>query len=144
MPHDSSDREKPYFDEELQTAYLATEYLCKDFVLKIGESHPDFDAFMLSGGHHAYAFLTAWNPRSDALPAAENIARGQQLLLQLEERNLTFMPAVTRDPSGEWGVEEGVFIFNAPPESVLELAAAWQQNAVVLGARGAVPRLVWA
>jgi|AntRauTorckE5430_2_1112549.scaffolds.fasta_scaffold00254_13 hypothetical protein len=144
MPHGSSDQKKPYFDEELHTAYLTTKYTCDQYVLKVGRSHPDFDDFLVREDFSTYVFITAWNPRSKVLSEAENLARGQKLQLRLEELGLVFMPAAAHDPSEKWAVERGVFIFNAGTEVVLKLATIWEQNAVVIGVRGGAPGLLWA
>lgn len=144
MPHDSNDKEKPYFDEELNAAYLVTEYACGRFVIKIGRRHPDFDDFLAREGFSTYAFITSSNPRSKVLSKADNLARGQELQLRIKELALDFMPAAAHDPTGKWLVEEGVFLFNVATEVLLELAATWEQNAVVVGVRGRVPRLLWA
>jgi hypothetical protein len=143
MPHDPNDKEKPYFDEELHAAYLATEYACGRFVLKIGRRHPYFDDFLAREGFSTYAFITSWNPRSEVKSKAGNLARGQELQLRLEALALDFMAAAAHDPTEKWLVEEGVFLFNVDTEVVLELAATWEQNAVVVGVRGGVPRLLW-
>jgi hypothetical protein len=144
MPHDSSDEEKPYFDEALEVAYRATEYACGRFVVQIGRRHPDFNDFLAREGFSTYAFITSSNPRSKVLSKADNLARGRKFQLRLKELALDFMPAAAHDPTGKWQVEKGVFLFNVDTEVVLKLAAAWEQNAVVVGVRGGAPGLLWA
>lgn len=144
MPHDTTDWGKPYFDEQLHLAYLATEYTCGRFVLKIGRVHPYFNDFLAREGFSTYAFITSWNPRSQPLSEAKNLARAQNFQQSLKARGLDFMPGAAHDPTGNWATEEGVFIFDAATEFILALATTWEQNAVVIGSRGGVPELRWA
>jgi hypothetical protein len=144
MPHDPNDKEKPYFDEKLHEAYLNTEYTCGRFVLKIGRGHPDFSDFLAREGFSSYAFITSWNPRSKALSKADNLARGQKFQLSIKALALDFMAGAAHDSTGEWKMEEGIFLFNVDTEVVLELATTWEQNAVVVGVRGGAPKLLWA
>lgn len=143
MPHGSNDEEKPYFDKELHAAYLATEYTCGRFVLQIGRPHPYFSDFLAREAYVNYAFLTAWNPRSLVLGEAENRQRGEKLKQHLEAQGIIYIPGGAHDPKGEWPVEEGYFVFNAATDRVLEIAGAWEQNAVVLGVRKGKPSLHW-
>ena len=143
MSHLSSDQRSPPPDDRLRAAYAAAEYVCNGFVLRVGHLHPAFDAWLAEQTYEYYAFLTAHNPRSVALPAAINELRHGQLQELLRRMQLPFAPALGRDPGGDWAPETGVLLFDVGAAQVHELARVFEQNAVVEGKLGGVPLLVW-
>jgi len=138
-----TDEQPPQYDERLNQAYGAAEYVFHGFVLKVGHPHPEFDAWLTEQGYKNYAFLTAFNPRSRELSAAANLHRLARLHELLRGHRLPFAPAEAVDPAGCWIAEKGVFLFDVSPGRVHELARAFGQNAVVEGKVGGVALLVW-
>lgn len=139
----STDEQPPHYDERLHQAYGAAEYVFNGFTLKVGHRHPEFDDWLTEQGYVHYAFMTAFNPRSQELPGAENSQRQARLLEMLRDHKFPFAPAEARDPGGYWAPETGIFLFDVPAGEVHELARAFGQNAVVEGKAGGVAFLVW-
>lgn len=77
--------------------------------------------------------LTAFNPLSVPLPAAENHLRHLELGKQIQELNLPHLFTRGFDPddktSQQWS-EDGYAIVGNFGDQVLELAKQWKQNAV--------------
>lgn len=72
------------------------------FILRIGQPNA---ALLSAHKHHrvdSSAFITAWNPYSQAVDAAENAARQQTLEQELVRRSLYFYPGLGQHPSGQW------------------------------------------
>lgn len=139
----TSDEQGQHYDEQLNDAYTHTAYCFQDFTLKIGHLHPDFDAWLQEHDYQTYAFVTPFNPRSQPLPEAENVARLTQLHHLLRSAQLPFAPATGRDPEDLWPDETGVFIFNQPAADIHKIGRTFGQNAVMEGKVGGVPFLVW-
>ncbi|WP_020571402.1 DUF3293 domain-containing protein [Neolewinella persica] len=143
MSAPSSDERPAHYDEQLNVSYTSAEYVFHEFVLKIGQHHPDFDDWLTEQGYRKYAFLTAFNPRSVLYSPADNTERQESLHQLLRVGGLPFAPAAGRDPEGNWPTEIGVFLFDVPSGEVHELARVFGQNAVVEGKVAGVPFLVW-
>lgn len=143
MSAPSSDEYRSHYDEQLHQAYLRAEYVFNGYVLNVGHRHPEFDAWLQQQGYQHYSFITPFNPRSRPLSSEENEARLADLQQLLRAGELSFAPALGRDPAGEWLAETGVFLFDVPAGEVHELARLFRQNAVVEGKLHGVPFLVW-
>jgi hypothetical protein len=141
-------------DERLIEAYRATDYVLfvgydgpspsrRDVTLNIGRRNPDFDAVLDRRGATTAVVVTAYNPRSVVLPEAENRARHAQLTADLEARGCDYALGEGRDPTGAWKAELECVVFGIPVELGLEIARAYDQNAIVFVTRGGVPELVY-
>ncbi|MGE3291896.1 MAG: DUF3293 domain-containing protein [Geminicoccaceae bacterium] len=86
-------------------------------------------------------FVTGWNPRSVPTAHALNLLAHRRLERELHARNVRFLPhrGVGSDPS--WR-EEGVFALDLPVAEGLELALAFEQNAIVAVRIGEPARLL--
>jgi hypothetical protein len=73
--------------------------------------------------------ITACNPRSQALPDAENERRNRALARDLADAGLTVLAAVGRSPDGAW-VEESFAVVDGDEAVVLDLAARHDQHAI--------------
>jgi len=76
-------------------------------------------------------FVTAWNPRSEALSPAENAVRGERLSAEIVARGWRALPhrGVGDDPA--WPPEEGWFVLDLDEAMARALATDHGQNAVV-------------
>nr|WP_281376933.1 DUF3293 domain-containing protein [Deinobacterium chartae] len=83
--------------------------------------------------------ITAWNPRSVRLCAADNERRGARLRSDLEARGLPCHPAGNGE--GEWA-EPGFLVLDLSLRTAAELGERWEQNAVIWGV-GRRAALVW-
>ena len=73
--------------------------------------------------------VTAWNPDSIILPVADNRARNQLLVAELDRRGLIFWPAVGRDPDTDHH-EDGFAISGLTPAEGVTLGLRHGQAAV--------------
>lgn len=123
--------------------YLHTAYIVETeppIVLRIGEQNPALDALLAGQGVEAWAFVTAWNPRSQVLAPEENARRQQQLEAEL---TFPFLPGRGEGDNGDWPPERSVLILGITQDAAHLLGQRWEQNAVVVGIRGGVPELLW-
>jgi hypothetical protein len=109
--------------------------------LRIGVVAPELDAWLARAGVAHAAIVTAENPGSRALPAAENAARTTRLAADLAARGLRSAPAENRAADGGWR-ERAFLILEIDEPAARELGREHGQAAIVILARGAVPRLV--
>lgn len=75
--------------------------------------------------------VTAWNPDSVVLPAADNRARNRRLVAELDRRGVEHWPAVGRDPGGRH-VEEGVAVPGMGENEGVAFGARHGQAAIYL------------
>lgn len=96
-----------------------------------GDHHRGWDdspAPSLADADEAWV-VTAHNPFSERLSSDENEARAAAMLAAVEEAGWTWLAAAGRSPDGSWS-EAGLLLPGAPRIAVLELAHAFDQNAV--------------
>ena len=135
-------------DEALVAAYRATDYVLfvgdgADVTLNIGRPNPAFDRVLDLRGAACAVVVTAYNPRSVVLPDAENQARHARLTALLESRGFDYAIGEGRDPTGHWQAEVECVVFGISVAAGLELARAFDQNAIVFVTRGAAPELAY-
>lgn len=127
----------------LTAAYRAAHYRVfapAPFVLRVGEPSAALDALLDSHSTTTWAFVTACNPSSRVLTAAENAERVKQLREVLA--GFVTYPGASADPAGGW-VEESVLVLDIGREEAVRVAAAFGQNAILNGVRGGPAELVW-
>ena len=112
--------------------------------LRIGECRPELDALLHAAGHRRWAWLTAWNPASRALPARENRRRQRRLLAALRALGALPVPGVALADAGDWPPEPSLLVPGLGEDEALALAARFGQHAVLCGRRGGPVRLRWA
>lgn len=136
--------------ERLDALYRRTRYVVRlaagELELRVGRLDPAADERLRreAGCLGAWALVTPCNPRSQPLSPAENARRYAAFRDELiGHHGVRFVPAVGRDPDGGWDDEEGFLLVDPPAGLPVRLAREWAQNAVVTGAPGAAPELVW-
>jgi len=136
--------------ERLDALYRRTRYIVRlalgELELTIGRADPAADERLRREAVclRAWALVTPCNPRSQPLSPTENARRlGAFRDALVGAHGQPFVPAVGRDPDGHWADEEGFLLVDPPPGLALQLASEWDQNAIVTGAPGAAPALVW-
>jgi len=77
------------------------------------------------------AIVTAWNPFSRALKAADNRLRQKQLVHELHAMGLETLPAEGRDRQGQWPAEDSVLAPGLTQTQAGSLLARYQQHALV-------------
>ena len=76
-----------------------------------------------------FYMITAANPYSQLLTDEENKARSQSLHVELSNISDLILPAIGRDPSGDWS-EHGWVLSSRDASLLIDLARKFQQNAI--------------
>lgn len=137
--------EESELEETLLEAYRATHYEVfppAALTLRVGRRCDGLAALMEQHGVGAAAYVTACNPRSQALPAAENEARCAALLAELVAEGYTCLAGEGRHPDGGWTPEPSLLVLGLEREAALALGRRWEQNAVLWAGPDAAPELV--
>jgi hypothetical protein len=133
-------------DPELVEAYLRTEYRVDDppqaFVLRVNEASAPLRACHDAFGVECSAFITAWNPRSQAVPLHENEAAMARLRQRLAAMELRCLRGEGVDPAGDWPGEPSLLVLGLDRGAAVSLGAQFEQNAVVCAGADGIPRLV--
>jgi hypothetical protein len=101
----------------------------------------------IKGLHQKYqcttsALISACNPRSQLLSAAENHTRMLALIEAVEKLGYRHLPAVGRDPTGKWPDEPSLWIAGLTRNEAERLAATFEQNGFLWMPGAAIPELV--
>jgi hypothetical protein len=133
-------------DAALVAVYRATDYVIFDderqITLRIDEVNPAADDLLRRLGAATATLITAWNPESVPLLAAENDRRQAMLWQWIADHRLFAFSTEARDPSGQWPAEEGYLILDIAAETVAALGREFDQNAIVTIALGQAPELI--
>jgi hypothetical protein len=128
-------------------AYRATDYVLFDaegeVTVNIGRRSAAFDAVLARRGVETAVIVTAYNPRSIVLAEAENRARHAELVALIEARGYGYALGEGRDPTGHWKAELECVVFGIAAEAGIDLARAFDQNAIVFIRRGQAPDLLY-
>ena len=125
-------------------AFRETEYRVhgdKPFTLRIGEASPVLAAVHKRHRVDSSAYVTAFNPYSEALDDAANAQRHARLGQELRQRSLVAIEGVGRHPSNGWA-ETSYLILGLTLEAAKVLGACHEQNAIVWAGADAVPQLI--
>ena len=128
----------------LLQAYAATQYGLQglDWHLSIGQHQPALAAHFTRHAVQCATYLTACNPYSTPLTAAENAQRMNELRQALQKAGWSWLDGQGRDPSGQWPPEDSVLVWGMPDSTARAWGAQWQQNAVVFCGADCVPQLL--
>ncbi len=131
-------------DEQLWQAYLETDYYVHSLQLTIavGQRHAELDRYLASWGAQCFAFMTAWNPHSQSLSDEENRRRNARLERHLNEFGYRYLSGAGISRTHAWPPEESFLVIDIPPTAALEIAASFEQNAIVFGVRGQPSKLL--
>lgn len=88
------------------------------------------------------ALITACNPRNQVLSAAENDTRMLALSEAVEKLGCRHLPAVGRDPSGNWPDEPSLWIAGLTKNEAGNLARGFEQNGFLWMDENATPQLI--
>jgi hypothetical protein len=125
---------------QLDAAYRATDYWVDDprgrFAIRVGEPAAQIDA-------ESWAFITACNPGSKPLTAAENAARMRQLERVVCDLGLSFLRGEGVGRDGKWPPEPSLLILDIDKISATILGQHFGQAAIVFGRRCEPAHLIW-
>ena len=134
-------------DPALVSAYLATSYRVDApggrIVLRIGQRSRPLERVLRRSRAQCWAYVTACNPASRSLSGWRNAARARRLARLAAAWGLRTLPGegVGEDPA--WGAEASLLVLGVAPARAIRLARQFGQYAIVVGRRGAAPRLEW-
>jgi hypothetical protein len=131
-------------------AYRATRYLVVESghraailaEVRVGSRSRDIDRLLDKHSARSGVFITAWNPRSHPVERARNEMAHTLLEQEFRGRNVRFLPHLGVGPDPAWGPEHGMFALDLPLPEALELAVAFDQNAIVVIGQGQAAELV--
>lgn len=126
-------------------AYLATEYQIwskRPFVLRIGQQSDELAALYQEYAVSTAAVLTAWNPRSELRPNAENEIAQAELISEIDRLALRQWSGHGADPTGEWPPEQSSLVLGLDLGTAQLLAYRFGQNGIVWAGEDTVPTLV--
>jgi hypothetical protein len=130
---------------ELRSAYLKTAYVVRApsgvHALRIGETHPAFDAEVHAAGARAWAVVTAWNPASQRRPHVENERAQAELLRAVAELGVSAWTAEGRADAGGWR-EESLCVLGLDAPEAIGLGRRFGQLAIVVGRHAGAAELL--
>jgi len=134
-------------DPDLLAAYIQTTYWVSSqpqpIGLRIGQKSAVLARVLAARRVSRWAFVTAWNPRSQLHSHWYNIAREHALFREICRRGLQWLPGLAIGDGSDWPAEPAMLILGMSRAEARRLGRRFQQNAVVVGKRDGVARLVW-
>ena len=108
----------------------------------IDKENPDLDNLLEMHDVRTAALITAHNPLSQEMGAAENTHAHETLLEELRTAGHRWLVGEGADPDGQWLPETSIMVLGIDEAAANTLAAQFGQNAYVWIAAGAPPSLV--
>lgn len=131
--------------KDLFEAYRNTDYTLftePPVVLGIGAASTELAVLLRARNVESAVLVTAYNPFSQSLANAENVARTAQLQEFLEAQGWSYVAAAGKSRTGAWAAEPGFLVFGVSEDQGRELAVEFEQNAVVWCPSSGVPQLL--
>jgi len=137
---------QPSQEEALLQAYLATDYQVyptpsQTLHIRVNQINSEVDYFL--DEHQSWAYITAWNPNSQLLPAAENKQRNQVLAKTLASKGFTFYKGKGVPDEGDWLPEVSFLVIDISKEAAIKIGQDYGQKAIVWGQVGLPATLVF-
>jgi len=132
--------------QELFEAFCQTTYYANTprgrLAIRIGQCVADLDLLLADYGCRAWAYLTAYNPRSKRLSDEENQRRQARLESELRAGGWTYCSGEGVGIGGDWPPEMSMLVLGIDEATAKQLAEAFEQNAIVVGRLGKPAELV--
>lgn len=127
-------------------AYRATHYHVQvgtqGYVLRVGHYSSELAAAYARSGHANALFITADNPFSEPVDAAENAAQHAALGRVMHKLTADLFDGFGRNPAEAWLAEQGYLALGIDRTQACVLGIHFRQNAIVWAAADAVPKLI--
>jgi hypothetical protein len=134
-------------DPDLLAAYVQTTYWVSSqpqpIGLRIGQKSALLARLLAARQVSQWAFVTAWNPRSQLRSDWYNIGRENALLREVCRRGLQWLPGLAAGDGSDWPAEPAMLVLGISRAEARRVGRRFRQNAVVVGERGGVAQLVW-
>ena len=125
-------------ETEAWRAYEKTRFCVDDGPRRIcfmaGSQNRKLEALLARHNARSWAFITAWNPRSDERSREQNDAQQAELRQAVSAYEVLPGEGVGQDPS--WTPEESLLILNISRRKAQTLGRRFGQLAIVVGRRG--------
>lgn len=131
-------------DQHLLKAYRETIYQVFEpsIALKIDTINPVLNQFLQENDVTTWAFITAWNPKSQVLSYKENTQRHQELIQIVEKAAYPYFIGKGIGKDSNWEPEWSLFILNISKTEAIKLGKYFDQNAIVFGIQNEAPQLL--
>jgi len=137
-PFPGSDVHSALIDAYANTAFRV--FGLSPFTLRVGELNQALPCY--SDRLQGAAFITAYNPFSEALTEEVNRQRHAALRGYLEEKGIEFCDGEGGDDAGEWPPEVSCYLSNVSLFEATKIGKQWGQNAIVWASNDQIPRLI--
>lgn len=131
----------------LQQAYMETAYHVisetKIYKVKLNTIHQEFNLWCKKNNIKSWAFITAYNPFSEALTKSENIMLNSKLKETIIKNGYNFNKGDGVPNNEDWDSEESFFIHNITLQKAKEMGINFKQNAIIFGEIDSLPKLIW-
>jgi hypothetical protein len=137
--------EKSSISAQLVEAYVAAEYevhTTPAFVMHIGYFSRQLKALYVASHANSAAFITAFNPTSEALDVAENLARNELLAQYLAKLQFDYVDGAGKSVGDAGSGELSFLVLGIDQITATELADQFGQNAIVWCDANALPHLL--
>ena len=125
---------------ELEAAYTQAVYRVDakpaPFFLRVGEHSSDLERWLAARGARSFAFISAANPGSQPLSAAENEDRHRRLIEQVSAAGLPAIEGESYAAAGGGWRERSLLIAGLAREAAIALAREFGQVALLWGEAG--------
>jgi len=128
------------------TAYRKTTFVAATpagrLELRVGKSCPALDSLLADLNVRSWGYITAFNPRSQPLPDAENETRHQRLEQRVGDLGVPAFRGEGIADDGVWPAERSLLLLGVSRSQVIELGREFGQLAVVFGEIGSPAELI--
>jgi len=132
---------------ELRAAYESTRFVAHgpggDLDILIGRNLPELDRLLTEEGATEWAYISAWNPRSEPTPAEVNSATQIELEAELSTAGYRFFPGEGVPADSAWPPEASVLVLGINRAAAIAVGRRYGQNAIVVGAKGQAAELLF-
>lgn len=139
----SVEASKSELSAELVAAYRRTDYRVDSrLTLRVDQYCEALADWQRDHGVACSAFLSAVNPYSRCLEAAENRSRHAALRARLADQGFVYAEGAGVDPEQTWPAEAAFLIGGLALDQACRWGRELEQNALVWSGEDAIPRLV--
>lgn len=131
--------------QSLLVEYNAAEYhvnAVTPFILKIGIFSPELVRLYRKAGLDCAAFITAYNPGSQAFSDKANQARNKALQAQIETMHYQYLLGAGKCADDEGTGEISLLILGINLATASNIGKQFEQNAIVWCDSNAIPQLI--
>lgn len=132
-------------DADLEKLYRSADYVIDDagikLTIRLDRLNPELQEFLRDQNIDTWAFMTAYNPHSQPSPPELNAARQTEMIRTIEGFGHRYFHGY--GTGKEWDPEPSLFVLDIWREDALNIAASFEQHAILWGKSGGEPQLLW-